>query len=90
MFSKMCTRCRIVKSFFDFSPENRAIDGKACHCKACHRIDCRESRRRAKEVREVEQEIAEARMYDDEVGLIYFFLAMICSVGLLLVVMTIV
>jgi hypothetical protein len=29
-------------------------------------------------------------MYDDEVGLIYFFLAMICSVGLLLVVMTIV
>jgi hypothetical protein len=90
MFSKMCTRCRIVKSFFDFSPDNRTIDGKSCHCKACHRIDCRESRRRAKEVREVEQEIAEARMYDDEVGLIYFFLAMICSVALLLVVMTIV
>ena len=86
----MCTRCRIVKSFFDFSPDNRTIDGKASHCKPCHRIDCRESRRRSKEVREVEQEIAEVRMYDTEVGLIYFFLAMLFSVALLLVVITIV
>ncbi len=86
----MCTRCRIVKSFFDFSPDNRSIDGKASHCKACHRIDCRESRRRKHEENMVEQDIMEARMYDTEVGLIYFFLAMICSVALLLVVMTIV
>ena len=41
-------------------------------------------------MREVEQEIREARMYDTEVGMIYFFLAMLFSVALLLVVMTIV
>jgi len=82
----MCTRCRIVKSFFDFSPDNRSIDGKACHCKACHRIDCRESRRRAKEERIVEQEIYENNIHNLEVDLIVLmaWLALVVVVSIIL------
>ena len=76
----MCTRCRIVKSFADFSPNNKTRDGKVSHCKACHRIDCRESRRRKKEESIVEQEIAEARIYDSELDMIFLFVILLISV----------
>ena len=70
MFSKMCTRCRIVKSFDHFSSAKRSRDGMACHCKECHQIDCRESRRRQKEERIVEREIYENNIHNLEVDLI--------------------
>ncbi len=86
MFSKMCTRCRIVKSFDHFSPAKRLRDGMACHCKECHQIDCRESRRRQKEERIVEQEIYENNIHNLEVDLIVLmmWLALVVVVSIIL------
>ena len=86
MFSKMCTRCRIVKSFEHFSPAKRPRDGMACHCKECHQIDCRESRRRQKEERIVEQEIYENNIHNLEVDLIVLMmgLALVVVVSIIL------
>ena len=86
MFSKMCTRCRIVKSFDHFSPAKRHRDGMACHCKECHQIDCRESRRRQKEERIVEQEIYENNIHNLEVDLIVLmaWLALVVVVSIIL------
>ena len=86
MFSKMCTKCRIVKSFDHFSPSKRPRDGMACHCKECHQIDCRESRRRQKEERIVEQEIYENNIHNLEVDLIVLMmgLALVVVVSIIL------
>jgi len=86
MFSKMCTRCRIVKSFDHFSPAKRPRDGMACHCKECHQIDCRESRRRQKEERIVEREIYENNIHNLEVDLIVLmaWLALVVVVSIIL------
>ena len=86
MFSKMCTKCRIVKSFDHFSPAKRPRDGMACHCKECHQIDCRESRRRQKEERIVEREIYENNIHNLEVDLIVLMmgLALVVVVSIIL------
>ena len=35
--TKICTQCGIEKPLTDFSPNNKSKDGRAYHCKVCHR-----------------------------------------------------
>jgi len=94
MFSKMCTRCRIVKSFDQFSKGNRYKDGLQYTCKPCHSIQNRVSRanviERKIEEAIVQYEIENKDSYEMEINMVTFMVGFIVSLSLLCIVIAIV
>ena len=87
MFSKMCTRCRIVKSFDQFSKASKTRDGLQYTCKPCHTIENRVSRAKVIE-RKIEEalvqyEIENKDSYEMEINMVTFMVGFIVSLSLL-------
>ena len=89
MFSKMCTRCRIVKSFEHFSKGNKYKDGLQYTCKPCHSIQNRVSRSNVIE-RKIEDAIVQHEIenkdrdvFELEINMVTCMVGFIASLSLL-------
>ena len=92
MFSKMCTKCRIVKSFEQFSKGNRYKDGLQYTCKPCHSIQNRVSRAKVIE-RKIEEALVQYEIenkdrdvFELEINMVTFMVGFIVSLSLLCIV----